>query len=362
MLDILSIDARIRKKFLDEAAMIPRYRKQIKKYKETLKAPEKLSTSAVKALTRCVTDLTKKIKDLETKSSYYFYLSDTSALVGEYRAILRVPVTTTFMGAKRVKKNHKKDDVVDRYLEVAKSYTDITVTTPVKKKIACTLCNSTDFDVIDDSIYICLDCGGQLHVKPHTSSFKDIDRINISSRYSYDRKIHFRDCIKQYQGKQNSSVDSNVYSDLEEQFYLHHLLDGTSTSRKSIRFRRITKEHVHIFLKDLRYTKHYENINMIFSFMTGKKSDDISHLEDRLLEDFDILTSHYDKHFKNDPEFDRKNFINTQYVLYQFLMRYRHKCNRSDFTLLKTMDRCSFHDEVCSACFSALGWNHTPLF
>ena len=33
--------------------------------------------------------------------------------------------------------------------------------------------------------------------------------------------------------------------------------------------------------------------------MTGKKPDDISYLEDKLLIDFDILVETYDKHFKN---------------------------------------------------------------
>ena len=60
--------------------------------------------------------------------------------------------------------------------------------------------NKKLFDVIDNSVYICLLCGSQQEVILHTSSYKDIDRINISSKYTYDRKVHFRDCINQYQG------------------------------------------------------------------------------------------------------------------------------------------------------------------
>ena len=96
--------------------------------------------------------------------------------------------------------------------------------------------------------------------------------------------------------------------------------------------------------------------------MTGKKPDDISYLEDKLLDDFDTLTELYDRKFKNKPGFSRKNFINTQYVLYQFLLRYRHPCKKDDFTILKTVDRKSFHDDVAKKCFEELGWNHHPLF
>ena len=79
----------------------------------------------------------------------------------------------------------------------------------------------------------------------------------------YDRKIHFRDCINQYQGKQNSTVLQIVYDGLEEQFDKHHLLVGDKNSPKEIRFSNITKEHVSIFLKELDHTKHYENTNLI---------------------------------------------------------------------------------------------------
>ena len=95
---------------------------------------------------------------------------------------------------------------------------------------------------------------------------------------------------------------------------------------------------------------------------SGKKPDNIGYLEDRMLDDFTQLTELYDKKFKNKPGFNRKNFINTQYVLYQFLLRYKHKCKKEDFTVLKTVDRKSFHDDVAKSCFGELGWNFTPTF
>jgi len=187
-----------------------------------------------------------------------------------------------------------------------------------------------------------------------------MDRVNMSSKYSYDRKVHFRDCINQYQGKQNSTIDNKVYTDLEEQFDRHHLLIGDKNTERSARFRRITKEHIAMFLKDLGYTKHYENINLIHYVITGVKPDDISYLEDKLLNDFDLLIDTYDKKFRN--KISRTNFINTQYVLYQFLRRYKHPCKREDFVMLKTVERQTFHDEITKACFEELGWNHFPMF
>jgi hypothetical protein len=174
----------------------------------------------------------------------------------------------------------------------------------------------------------------------------------------YDRKIHFRDCINQYQGKQNSTINQKVYDDLEKQFELHHLLVGDKSTPKNIRFSNIKKEHISIFLKELEYTKHYENINLIHYNITGNKPDDIGYLEDKLLEDFDILTELYDKKFKH---IDRKNFINTQYVLYQLLLRHKHPCNKNDFSILKTIDRKTFHDDIMKDLFIDLGWNFQEI-
>ena len=64
---------------------------------------------------------------------------------------------------------------------------------------------------------------------------------------------------------------------------------------------------------------------------------------------------------KNYKHIDRKNFINTQYVLYQLLLKHKHPCNKEDFTILKTLDRKTFHDEIMSNIFLQLGWNFVPF-
>ena len=146
---------------------------------------------------------------------------------------------------------------------------------------------------------------------------------------------------------------------MEKQFELHHLLIGHKDTPKKKRFENITKEHINIFLKELEYAKHYENINLIYYNITGNKPDDIGYLEDKLLEDFDVLTDVYDKLFKN---INRKNFINTQYILFQLLNRHKHPCNPEDFTILKTIDRKTFHDDIFRVLAMHLGWNFTTTF
>ena len=306
------------------------------------------------------------VHDIENNISLNFYITETALLLEKYKTILEAPKKVNFIG-KPIKNNKDKNTIIDAYLEIANNYVDIEVVNKsdisvshTKDKITCNTCqNKKDFDVIDTNIYVCSLCSTQQVILKNISSYRDIDRVNISSKYLYDRKIHFRDCINQYQGTQNSTIEQHIYDDLEKQFALHHLLVGDDSSNKKIRFSKITKEHINIFLKELDYTKHYENVNLIHYNLTGIKPDDISYLEDKLLEDFDTLTEVYDRLFKN---INRKNFINTQYILFQLLIRHKHQCNPSDFTILKTIDRKTFHDDIYRILALELGWNFVPFF
>ena len=123
--------------------------------------------------------------------------------------------------------NKEKNKLITQYLEIAEKYVIIDIdfetndksTLSDKDRIVCNTCqNKKDFEIIDNNIYICSLCSTQQIILKNISSYKDNDRVNISSKYMYDRKIHFRDCINQYQGKQNSTIEQQVYDDLENQF------------------------------------------------------------------------------------------------------------------------------------------------
>ncbi len=55
----------------------------------------------------------------------------------------------------------------------------------------------------------------------------------------------------------------------------------------------------YFFLKELGYTKHYEDTILIHYTLTGKRPDNIEHLEEKLMADFDKLTEQYDLLFKD---------------------------------------------------------------
>lgn len=352
-IDILAINLKILSKFDEEINNLPTYKNRIKELKRALLF-KKISLNSKVNLNKSIVKLQKKIDCVLNETNKNFYIIETASVIEKYKKILKTPMKLNFMG-KKVCENKEKKEIIRQYLEIAKKYDNVHNIKEKPLKITCKNCeNKKSFEIIDNNIYVCLECGTQEEVYIHTSSYKDIDRVNISVKYTYDRRVHFRDTINQYQGKQNCTIHQKVYDDLIEQFKNHHLLVGDEKTEKSVRFSKITKEHVKLFLTELDYTKHYENVNLIHFVITGIKPDDISHLEDKLLADFDDLIRVYDELYKNKTE--RKNFINTQHVLYQLLRKHKHPCKKEDFTILKTVDRKSFHDRVSSACFLKLGW------
>lgn len=363
-IDILEIDQKIVRDFDDDRSKISFYEEKKRDLENSLRL-NSLTQRTKNTLTESVEKLSQHIDDVKSDKLYNFYIIESAEILEKYRQILKQPQKVSFMG-KPMKNNKEKQKLIMQYLEIANKYVDIKmedadVTSNKKEKISCNNCsNNKDFDIEEGNIYICLNCSSQQFILRNVTSYKDINRINISSKYMYDRKIHFRDCINQYQGKQNSSISQDVYDSLIKQFESHHLIDLESECKNpKDRFKHITKEHISIFLKELSYTKHYENINLIHYNLTGIKPDDIGYLEDKLLDDFDVITEAYDRIFKN---LDRKNFINTQYILFQLLLRHKHPCKKEDFSMLKTIDRKNFHDEVCKILFEEIKFTFVPLY
>ena len=255
--------------------------------------------------------------------------------------------------------NEIKHKLINDYMKIASKYSDVTNTNP-KQVAVCRNCSHVlDFDIIEDNTHICNNCASEQTMFSQFSSYTDTTRINISSKYSYDRKTHFRECIAQYHGKQNVNIPAKVYVDLDKQFVFHGLLTGDENTPTKERYANITRKTVMTFLKELGYPKQYENLNLIHSVVTCAKLDDIDYINEQILLDFDILSDLYDKRF-NDTA--RKNFINTQYVLFQLLRRHGHKCDKEDFSNLKTVDRKFFHENIIKHLFEELKWNYTSIF
>ena len=325
----------------------------------------------------------KKIKNsqersnIDPKTFHDFYLLDTVELVEHYKATLQTPIKINFLSNSLQKTNtdsNGKQEIIYKYIDKIKNYNNIVEYPYIKNEPhatsntiynqKCSRCDSTDLteSIEFTGVIICLECGTQETTMNLASSIRlnhnDSKRVNICAKYSYDKKSHFLNCINQYQGKHKTGIDSEIISLIEVELEKYNLIDHAKKTKRA-KYRNVTKEHIFLFIKELKLTKCYGDINLIYHVITGTPLNDISHLTEKLLQDFDQFVQMHYKLFPCDSE--RKNF-NYQHLLYQLLLRHKYNCNANEFNFLKTIDRKYYHDEICRIIFENLGWNYSSLF
>lgn len=357
--NIIDIHNAIIQSFLDEEKMLPVLQKRITDLKN-LYDDEKMSTRLKDDILKDVQECSDRYEKISTKRDMHFYILESTLLLEEYKKELSNTVEINFMGQRINTDTSKIDKIHYEFMNLIKKFR-LVKSTVSKCDTECPTCHNTlDESIVDNSSTIaCKHCGTEKDVLQLTFSYKDTDRINITSKYTYDRRVHFRECINQFQGKQNSTIRPEVYSKLIEQLELYGLVREGDLPQK-IKYEQVTKDHISLFLKEIGYVNHYEDLNLIYHTITGNELDDISHLEDALMDDFDKLSNIYNEEYVKTNKISRKNFINTQYVLYQLLKRRKYPCSKKDFSFLKTIERKGFHDDICSHLFKLLSWNFKP--
>ena len=364
-IDIIAIDNKIQEYFLNERDKLETYNIKLEEMQKLLLSPN-IESSIRKRIKEECDEYKEKIEDITTMSNYNFYIVESFPIIEKYKKILRTPVKINFFSIPESSITNDKDVLISEYMQISKKYLkyiDIEIDFSQKtKKQICEECMSKKMTTSEGVFLICQDCGAEKDLNGYSLSYKDISRTTILQKYTYERKSHFRDCINQFQGKQNSKVDDEVYRHLEIEFEKHKMLVGDKDTKKEIRYKNVGLEHVVLFLCELGYDKQYENAKYIHAVMTGKKYPDLSYLEDQLMSDFDLLVNAYVKKYKYENKIERKSFMNIQYVLFQLLSKNKYPCVKEDFNILKTNDRKTFHDDIAKSIFEELGWNHVSMF
>jgi hypothetical protein len=360
-IDIIPIHKKILKQFENEDEQIEHIQLELIVLNDILEKNKNLTYRNKQQLLSKKDHLVHLRDTITSKNSLHFYLLQATPLLEQYKEILEQPLKLSFMGKPEKPDTQKKDNLVKKFLQIACKYSidDIGYMENNKQnhKTSNNCCENPVIEYTTTNS-VCTNCGVQMDDTEITFSYNDTERVNIVSKYTYARSIHFRDCINQFQGKQNSTISDDVYNKLIEQFELHRLLVPDDPNP----YKNITKSHIYMFLKETNYSGHYEDVNLIYHNITGHPLDNISHLEATLIDDFDRLNALYDEKYIKTKKIDRKNFINTKYVLYQLLRRHKYPCKREDFQLLKTTERKAFHDEICSDLFKELNWNFYSSF
>ena len=95
------------------------------------------------------------------------------------------------------------------------------------------------------------------------------------------------------------------------------------------------------------------NENALLMRINPGSLDDISYLENDLMNDFKAFSKEYDSLVKGGLV--RKKFLYSQFVLFHLLRRRGHDCNPENFTMIKTKNGKKTHNDICRLVFERLG-------
>ncbi|CCV01982.1 DNA binding/packing protein [Invertebrate iridescent virus 22] len=377
-MDILELNSRIQKFIDDESINNTENQKIIFQINTLLSGEFNLRPRMINKL-NCLKESLKT--SVEEYYNLKYFNVDVAPLIEKYHTLNNQVVIIPFFNTnKKHLKEHaiKKEVIQKEFIQKLKDYTSLKNFEFMMKNYAfvprsspppCLCGNKTEF-IRDEDRAVCAICSTEQSLISNTSSFSDVGRVNMASKYTYNRKVHFRDCIIQYQGKQKTHIPEEIYTILEVKLMEKKIINNEYNDRLK-RFEKVTRIMVLDILKELEskdIKKFYDDIVLIHHTLTGQPCDNIEYLEDSLLDDFDKLTETYDNLYTNDSVEEegsknkiskRKNFINAQFVLYQLLRKHGHPCNEMDFLTLKTSERKRFHHTICKELFNILGWKYS---
>lgn len=304
--------------------------------------------------------LRKRIVDLEGTFELMVYRMKTEGIVEEYRSTLGTG-SRSFMSVAKIEnvdieRERKLSKLTTDFMRVAMNYINVEDLVIKPSTIRCPSCDSIKLDLSlkDDHIYICTECGTEVETLDNTPTFKDTDRVNMSSKYSYSRKGHFLDAKKRYQGIQNTDpthIQAAVNTVLDTM--KKHRLVAEQNVSSSTGMKSVTKDHVHMFLSEQDLSQHYDDINLIFHIITGVPCPQFSpELDMALNEDFDAI----DEILQENKSEDDINSLNVNFKLLCLLKRRGFPCRRDEFYILKTKAKEDEHIEKMQQAFAILGW------
>jgi hypothetical protein len=362
-IDIISLDKHIKHLFAEQKANVSFYKKQLCDYEAALKSLKQNNTFAYQMLSSACENSRSKIHDIQNDISLNLYTIESQTVLKEYHEQIKQPLTVDFLTSSITSSMKEKQHLQLRYTRIFNKYTPDSASkveiNDTNHDVQINNCDCVDFDMVDDNIEVCKSCG---KCQPNVIHSTINERVNVSSKYSYERISHFMKCVSQYQGKQNTKIPPIVHSKLEKYFKCNNLLvesDEPSTNRFE-RYKRVSKQDVYEGLKESNLSKYYNDVFLIHHQITGQPRNDLSHIENSLFKDFETLSNLYDEKYKN--EIERSSFLNGKYILYHLLKTYKYPCDDLLFLMLKTHERRAFYDDICRRLFTSLKWNFESAF
>ena len=226
--------------------IIGRFDKEIDEKRKVLSRMEPYSASSIDI--RNAIDILKKQINMDCGKR--LFVAETFEYINEYKTALRNPIATANsrcpIGELKKKLENNYFAIVNK-LVVEKNWNDIDLCLFKSKtnENECPTCSNSDptfFETDDIGRRVCSKCFTEIVLLEIGTTNLDYSRATVSGKFIYNRVLHFQDCIKQFQGKQNCKINQSVYDKLDEKLKAYRLL--LDSDDKRVKYSKITKKHV----------------------------------------------------------------------------------------------------------------------
>lgn len=332
---------------------------------------------------RNIKKIEERIATIKSNTGFQSYTEKIDPLLKEYNIIGALSKIVSFASNKKKEEEdevvpeneevqEKRHQVILDYLEIARKYMDLDVVREVKAGNICQTCNYKLEEIMtndpdENGLVICPNCDTEKIAIVRSRFYKDNTRTNNSGNNYEDRK-NFVKALMRYQGKQHDKPGSDLYVVLEKYFNDKQLpkidINGNSVyiSPAEIKKLPLNKDGEKdgtsrlLMFKALKETDNkqgYDHINIILHEFWGWKLDDISHLEEQIMNDYDDSQRVYEVLPK-----DRTSSLNSQFRLFKHLRRLRHPCRSRNFRIPTTPDILEFHENMWAKMADVLDWEN----
>jgi len=268
--------------------------------------------------------LRNAINDITSMSSYIYYTLKTASIIEDYKKINKTSFfSSTKNSDKHIDDSIKKQSLIISYMSICQEFIEINFTAVNSKKniVYCENCNATSFSQKDDNTRReCDRCHNTIFLIDDNITYKDKERINVSSKYMYMSKKHYEDAMNNFECKQNNTIPESAIDVIKEEMVFNKIKEVD-----------LKKENIYTFLKDNNLSDYYNDINLIHHIITPHPPPNISQYRNDLLIIFNLIEIEY----PNIESSDKSSSMNVYFKLYKSLQLLDYPCNPDDFCMLK---------------------------
>jgi hypothetical protein len=339
------------------------------KYLIELSNDDSKPDNEIKMIIQQIDKLKNKMYDYKNKISYTKYLKEVIPLLEKYNRVASNDSKGIIFFIKN--KEKEKDDIINYrlriirdYLDIAKDYIRIEINQKFNIKVSCPGCglDLTKIFIDEDSgLSVCPSCGYEKESISHNSNYKDTLRLNSSNRNNYDDCENFRKALYRFQGKQNNRPPVKLYEQLDVYFIRINKPIGSEILKLPLsedgKKKGTSREMMFEALADTNNSAFYDDINLILHIYWGWELPNISHLEEKIMEDYINTQQVYNSIAKK----DRNASLNIQFRLYVHLKAVDFPCTKDDFKIQTSRDSLIFHNEIWKEMCEKTGIKFHPV-